>query len=47
MLDTDDVVHAWNRAGNPTPHHPLALSSYHDLLRDLARDGLGPDGGAR
>ncbi|KHL04567.1 hypothetical protein [Sinomonas humi] len=92
MWDTEDVVHAWNRAGNPTPHHllglyaqaltterpvgayhtlredqedrailalyrvdrphatfadlyqapPLALSSYHQLLHDLAREGLGP-----
>jgi hypothetical protein len=95
MLDTDDVVHAWNRAGNPTPHRrlglyaqaltadrpvgsyralnddqedrvllalyrvdhprapfadlhqmpPLALSSYHQLLHDLASEGLGPEGG--
>ena len=92
MMDTDDVVHAWNRAGNPTPNErlglyaqaltadrpigsyraldddqedrvilalyrvdrphatmadlhqmpPLALSGYHQLLHDLAREGLGP-----
>ncbi|NUP74569.1 MAG: hypothetical protein HOQ07_07960 [Sinomonas sp.] len=92
MLDSDDVVRAWNRAGNPTPNErlcryaqalaadypigryhaldddqedcailalyrvdrphatfadlhqapPLALSSYHQLLHDLAREGLGP-----
>lgn len=92
MLDTDAVVQAWNRAGNPTPNEqlglyaraltanrevgnyralddeqedqailalyrvdrphatfadlrqtpPLALSSYHQLLHDLAREGLGP-----
>src|SRR5579859_2923278 len=92
MLDTEDVVHAWNRAGNPTPNHrlglyaqalttgrevgayrtldddqedrailalyrvdrphatiadlhqtpALALSTYHQLLHDLARQGFGP-----
>lgn len=26
---------------------PLALSGYHQLLHDLAREGLGPDGGFR
>ena len=92
MCGTDDVVSAWNHAGNPTPNDrlgryaqaltaarqvgvyralsddqvdhailalyrvdrphatiadlrqapPLALSSYHQLLHDLAREGLGP-----
>lgn len=92
MLDTNDVVHVWKHAGNPTPEDrlglyagaltadrsvgtyrtlnddqedgvilalsrvdhphatiadlhqcpPLALSSYHQLLYDLARQGLGP-----
>ena len=92
MLDSEAVVRAWNRAGNPTPNErltlyaqalaaeapiggyraldddqedrailalyrvdrphatfedlhqapPLALSTYHQLLHDLAREGLGP-----
>ncbi|MEA5453845.1 hypothetical protein SPF06_03840 [Sinomonas sp. JGH33] len=92
MFDSNDVVHAWRRAGNSMapdrlglyasalssqlpigsysalndaqedcailamyrvdrPHAtiadlhqmpPLALSSYHQLLHDLAREGLGP-----
>lgn len=92
MLDTQDVVRIWNRAGNPMPvdrlgryaqalasgcrigaYHtlgddeedrailalyrvdrpratfadlhqapPLALASYHQLLHDLAREGVGP-----
>lgn len=92
MLDSDDVVRAWNRAGNYTPNDrlrryaqalaeecavggyhtldddqedrallalyrvdrphatvedlhqapPLALSLYHQLLHDLAREGFGP-----
>lgn len=43
MLDTDDVVHAWNRAGNPMPHHRISLHA--QALATL--EGLGPDGGAR
>ncbi|MFJ4210847.1 hypothetical protein ACIPY2_20530 [Paenarthrobacter sp. NPDC089675] len=92
MLDSNDVVHIWQQAGNPTPvdrlsfyaealtahcaigecrtlsdaqedgallamfrvdrphatipslHQmpPLALSGYHQLLHELARQGLGP-----
>ncbi len=94
MMDSTEVVHAWHRAGNPTPmerlslyaqaltsacpigaYRPLddaqedrvllalyrvdcrhatiatlhqvpalALSGYHQLLHDLARVGLGPEG---
>lgn len=97
MLDSTDVVYAWQRSGNSTPvdrlglyaqaltadcpigayrtlddaqqdkailalfcvdrpgatiaslHQmpPLALSGYHQLLHDLAREGLGPGGGFR
>lgn len=97
MIDSTDVVHVWQRAGNSTsldrlslyaqaltadcpigPYRtlddaqedkailalfcvdrpratiaslhqvpPLALSSYHQLLHDLAREGLGPGGGFR
>ncbi|XAS74406.1 hypothetical protein VUN82_11525 [Micrococcaceae bacterium Sec5.1] len=96
MIDSTDVVHVWQRAGNSTPvdrlslyaqaltadcpigayrtlddaqedkailalfcvdrpratvaslHQvpPLALSGYHQLLHDLAREGLGPSGGS-
>ena len=92
MLDIDDVVQVWSRAGNPTPNlrlglyaralaadgpigayrvldddqedrvmlalyrvdrphatmadlhqvPPLALSSYHQLLHELASEGVGP-----
>lgn len=97
MIDSTDVVHVWQRAGNSTPVHrltlyaqaltancpigayrtlndaqedkailalfcvdrpratiaslhqvpPLALSGYHQLLHDLAREGLGPGDGFR
>jgi hypothetical protein len=28
MWDTEDVVHAWHRAGNPTPHQRLGLGPF-------------------